>query len=254
MKTIFISCALTAMFTTTGAAPFHFQSSLERAAFVELYTSQGCSSCPPAEGWLNRLKESPGLWKTFVPVAFHVDYWNSLGWKDRWSAPEFSERQRSYAELWRADNIYTPCFVLNGGEWQGWHFRRDVPVTDAEETGVLEVNSVDTNRWTATFVPAKPANENFEIHAALLAGNLDSDVNAGENKGRRLHHEFAALELVSSDMTTRNGAAHGRFFLDASRHSLEKTLAVAVWVTRPGELVPLQAVGGWLVQTNSQPK
>jgi hypothetical protein len=88
----------------------------------------------------------------------------------------------------------------------------------------------------------------LEIHAALLAGGLDSDVKAGENRGRRLHHEFAALELIQIGMANRNGTARGKFILDLSRHSSEKTLALAVWVTRPGELAPVQATGGWLPQ------
>ncbi len=74
---------------------------------------------------------------------------------------------------------------------------------------------------------------------------------AGENRGRNLHHEFAALDLVSIGMTTSHGVAHGKFILDTSRYVSEKTLGLAVWITRPGELTPLQATGGWLVRTNS---
>ncbi len=153
MKTIFMSLALTTLITAgTAADQLRFQSDAKQVSLVELYTSEGCSSCPPAEDWLNRLKDSPGLWKTFVPVAFHVDYWNSLGWKDRLSSPEFSERQRDYAQLWHADNIYTPCFILNGGEWHGWLDHRDAPASGGE-VGVLEVKSTGTNRWSATSRP-----------------------------------------------------------------------------------------------------
>lgn len=251
MKTIFMALALTTFIITGATAqPFRFQSDAKQVSLVELYTSEGCSSCPPAEDWLNRLKDSPGLWKSFVPVAFHVDYWNSLGWKDHLSSPEFSERQRDYAQLWHADNIYTPCFILNGSEWHGWLAHREASASGGD-VGVLEVKSTGTNRWSATFVPVNPAAGNFEIHAALLAGGQDTDVKAGENRGRNLHHEFAALDLVSIGMTTSHGVAHGKFILDTSRYALEKTLGLAVWITRPGELTPLQATGGWLVQPNS---
>ena len=81
----------------TDAAPIQFQSPERQVALVELYTSEGCSSCPPAESWLSGLKEKPGLWSEFVPVAFHVDYWNYLGWRDKWSSKEYSDRQRDYA-------------------------------------------------------------------------------------------------------------------------------------------------------------
>src|SRR5579859_7181132 len=74
-----------------------FESRTQQTALLELYTSEGCSSCPPAEAWLSRLKGSPVLWKDFVPVAFHVDYWDYLGWRDKLGARQFSERQRAYA-------------------------------------------------------------------------------------------------------------------------------------------------------------
>ena len=248
MKIVFLSFILTSTITAVAtASPLHFQSGVKRVSLLELYTSEGCSSCPPAEEWLNRHKDSPELWKDFVPLAFHVDYWNSLGWKDRWSSPEFSERQREYAQAWHAENIYTPCFVLNGAEWHGW-FGRGIPGVSSEDAGVLEVQSTVTNRWSVTFVPAIPMKSNFEIHAALMAGGLDSDVKGGENNGRKLHHEFAVLDIVSIGMAGSNGIAHGKFILDPSRYSSEKTLGLAVWVTRPGELTPLQATGGWLTQ------
>ena len=102
------------------AEPIVFQSSESQVSLVELFTSEGCSSCPPAEKWLSDLKAAPGLWKHFVPVAFHVDYWDYLGWRDPWASKAFSDRQRAYAQLWRGDSIYTPGFVLNGQEWRSW--------------------------------------------------------------------------------------------------------------------------------------
>jgi hypothetical protein len=241
----FLLGILAAAATNIQAAPITFQSSEAQTALLELYTSEGCSSCPPAEAWLGQLKNSPVLWTNFVPMAFHVDYWNSLGWKDRWSSPEYTERQRAYADLWKSDNIYTPCFVLNGKEWNGWAFHRDVPGASGK-AGVLTVSSVDANLWSAVFIPAKPLDTGYQIHAALLAGGLDSDVKAGENKGRHLRHEFAVLNLVQMELTTSNGVVRGRFIVDAPRYRSEKILALAAWVTRAGELVPLQAVGGWL--------
>src|SRR5580698_1073863 len=104
-----------------------FQSPPTQTALLELYTSEGCSSCPPAEDWLNRLKSSPGLWTDFVPLAFHVDYWDRLGWSDPWASTSFSDRQRSYTKLWRGHSLYTPGFVLNGKEWRDWQEHRDGP-------------------------------------------------------------------------------------------------------------------------------
>jgi len=96
-----------------NAAPVTFASTSRQTSLLELYTSEGCSSCPPAEAWLSGLKDNPGLWRDFVPVAFHVDYWNYLGWRDKWSRAEYSDRQQEYARVWGAANVYTPEFVVN---------------------------------------------------------------------------------------------------------------------------------------------
>ena len=248
MKNIFGQLAFAAVIATTvSAAPMKFTSGTKQVSLLELYTSEGCSSCPPAEEWLNKLKASPDLWKDFVPVAFHVDYWNSLGWKDRWSSPEFSERQRAYAQLWRSENIYTPEFVLNGQEWRNWFGLRGAPSVSGVDAGVLEINSTNDIRWNVSFAPTGGTKGAYEIHAALLVGGISSEVKAGENRGRTLPHEFAAVELVQLGMTSSNGVVHGKFLLNTARHSLEKILAVAAWVTRSGELTPVQATGGWLV-------
>ena len=155
-----------------------FQSAREQTALIELYTSEGCSSCPPAETWLSRLKESPGLWRDFVPLAFHVDYWDYLGWGDPWANKSFSDRQRAYAKQWRSDSIYTPGFVLNGKEWRDWSGQKVGPKSGGAKAGVLTVISSETNRWQVIFAPANTDGADYEVHAALLAGNLSSNVKA----------------------------------------------------------------------------
>ena len=109
------------------AAPLEFQSREQQTSLLELYTSEGCSSCPPAESWLSQLKAKTGLWSDFVPVAFHVDYWDSLGWRDKWASPQFTERQRAYAAASASANVYTPEFVLNGAEWRNWFGLKGAP-------------------------------------------------------------------------------------------------------------------------------
>jgi hypothetical protein len=85
-----------------------FESGANKVHLLELFTSEGCSSCPPAEEWLTKLKQNPGLWRDFVPVAFHVDYWDHLGWRDRFAAKEWTARQQMYATRWKAESVYTP--------------------------------------------------------------------------------------------------------------------------------------------------
>src|SRR5437773_2365288 len=113
----------------TGAEPLKLQSAESQTPLLELFTSEGCSSCPPAEAWFSKLKDSPKLWKDFIPVAFHVDYWDHLGWKDPFSSKTFSERQGKYAAAWQNESIYTPGFVWNGTEWRGWFNREELPHT-----------------------------------------------------------------------------------------------------------------------------
>src|SRR5882724_13240893 len=114
-----ILCSM-AMFAcvAASAAPVIFQSSGRQTAVLELFTSEGCSSCPPAEAWLSKLKGAPGLWHDFVPVAFHVDYWDHLGWKDPFASKEWTARQYHYSAIWKSSSVYTPAFVLDGREWQ----------------------------------------------------------------------------------------------------------------------------------------
>src|ERR1043166_4668155 len=83
------------------SAPLLFQSTQTQVSLLELYTSEGCSSCPSAENWLSHRKTSAGLWKDFVPLAWHVDYWDHLGWRDPWGSKSFSDRQRAYATQWQ---------------------------------------------------------------------------------------------------------------------------------------------------------
>ena len=89
-----------------------------KVALIELFSSEGCSSCPPAEAWIGSLKDDPGLWKHFVPVAFHVDYWNHLGWTDTFALPEFTQHSANMREVGRRARFIRPVSSLtakNGG-------------------------------------------------------------------------------------------------------------------------------------------
>ena len=234
------------------AAPIHFQSCERQVALVELYTSEGCSSCPPAESWLSRLKEKPGLWSDFVPVAFHVDYWDYLGWRDKWSRKEYSDRQRDYAGAWGSENIYTPEFVLNGREWHNWFELRGAPGVSEAKTGILKVSSEDTNHWQVNFIPTEAGNQAFEVTAALLVSGLGSEVKAGENTGRHLQHDFAVLKLIKQPLTGNDKGFQGVFTMAAGQNAPGGRLALAVWATRSGGLEPVQAVGGWLASSEKE--
>jgi hypothetical protein len=234
-----------------SAGLIELQSGTNQTALLELYTSEGCSSCPPAEAWLSRIKESPKLWKDFVPVAFHVDYWDYLGWKDPFAVKAYSDRQRAYADHWRSRSVYTPGFILDGKEWRGWFTRDELPRASIKPVGVLTARSEDGKQWTLRFQPvAGSDSSSFDFHAALLGIDVTSDVKAGENRGRKLEHDFVVLATAST-ATTRNGEAYqGALLLNPPSRIPSKRLALAVWVTPSKGLQPLQAVGGWLSSTN----
>jgi hypothetical protein len=107
---------------TAQAAQCVSQSGPGTTALVELYTSEGCSSCPPADRWLANLgrRYAPA---SVVPLALHVDYWDYIGWKDPYARREFSLRQRKLSQLQRLALVYTPQVVLQGRDWRLWHAR-----------------------------------------------------------------------------------------------------------------------------------
>ena len=219
-----------------------------RVALIELYTSEGCSSCPPAEKWLGELRGDAGLWRHFVPVAFHVNYWDHLGWRDALAAKSYTDREYAYASAWRASSVYTPCFVRNGREWRprgGLAAERDTP-----EAGTLTLTwEPARHRGRVEFVPAAgPAKRpKLEATVALLGGGIVSNVRKGENAGRELRHEFAALRVETVALTRgADGAWTANISLPPRQDIAVARRALAAWVSEAGKPAPLQATGGWL--------
>jgi hypothetical protein len=219
------------------AAATTFDSGNQHVALLELFTSEGCSSCPPAEAWLARLAHSGRLWSQVVPVAFHVDYWDNLGWKDRFASPENTARQRSYSAVWGSSSVYTPGFVVNGAEWKGWFNGQDLPLPANDHPGRLHAVLSD-GKLQVDFESNETA---AEAHCAPLAMGATSSVRAGENRGRELKHDFVALSVVSKPMEAANGHLRAVFQLPSGNAQ-----AIAVWITAPGSLQSRQATGGLL--------
>jgi hypothetical protein len=210
-----------------------FESGLQKAHLIELFTSQGCSSCPPAEAWLSKLKSEPRLWKDFVPIAFHVDYWDRLGWRDPFAAKEWTARQYQYSEDWKSESVYTPGFVLDGREWLG----RSIPVPAPDKPGVLKL-SIKDQKITAEFVSKENEAKDLDLHVAQLGFDLTTKVAAGENSGRNLKQDFVVLSLASQKMS--DGKTEFAFNPDP------RTGAIAAWISKPNQIESIQAVGGWL--------
>ena len=215
------------------AGDYQFESGPQKTHLLELFTSEGCSSCPPAEVWLSKLKNESRLWKDFVPLAFHVDYWDHLGWRDPFASKEWTSRQYQYSALWNGNGVYTPGFVLDGREWQ----ERTVPGPSSEKAGVLKL-SVANNKISAEFNPAVGENKDVDLHVALLGFDLSTKVTGGENNGRDLHQDFVVLALTTKKMSDGKAEIH---LTPESRAG-----AIAAWITASNRLEPIQATGGWL--------
>jgi hypothetical protein len=216
-----------------------FESKPTRTHLLELFTSEGCSSCLPAETWLSELKNEPRLWQDFVPIAFHVDYWDHLGWRDPFASKTWTERQADYSARWKIENVYTPAFVLDGVAWRNAAF----PPAATETPGVLKV-TINGERVTAFFKPATGPARHYEIHVARLGFALGADVTAGENSGRKLVHDFVVLGLTNEGM--KSGMKELRLPAESSKQAANSRSAIVAWVTQAGQIEPIQAAGGWL--------
>lgn len=195
------------VFTVLFAGVVHGEKCTARSgektvALVELYTSEGCNSCPPADRWLSALghKYRPEL---VVPLALHVDYWDYIGWKDPYAKREFSQRQRRLSQLQRAAFVYTPQVLVQGADFRDW-------ADSAFDTRLARINSKPARaRLELEILRATSEALNVRVNAAILdpaqaadaalyvatyENRLESRVTAGENSGRLLQHDHVALE------------------------------------------------------------
>ena len=242
MRNVIVLALLTLSNVTHGEITI--QSDVTQSNLIELYTSEGCSSCPRADRWLSTLKDHPALWQRLVPIAFHVDYWDYIGWKDRFAQAEFTDRQRQYANENTLPTIYTPGLISNGKEWR--NFAWSAPTTTGERDVGRLVVKAGADELAITFSPVPTlAVDKLVANIALLGFGLKSDVRAGENAGRELTHDFVVLEYAQATMNFHEGSYQAttrrpRSNVDAERY------AIALWVSKENEQTPLQAVGAWL--------
>lgn len=176
-------------------------------AVVELFTSEGCSSCPVAEALLNELdKRAHDEALPVFALAFHVDYWNYLGWEDRFSKREYTRRQRRYASLLDG-RVYTPQTVVNGHDVfvgsNRTQAERAVHAAMETPTGAVPIleagyaDAADGKRLIHASAAGKIPDD-YEVVFALVEHGLESDVQRGENQGRRLVHRAVVRSLVTA--------------------------------------------------------
>lgn len=160
------------------------------APVVELYTSEGCSSCPPADRWLSRLAREPGV----VALAFHVNYWDSLGWRDRFATPEFTRRQAEQRAVNGAPYNYTPQVVVQGIDSRDWH-ARPAPTEIAGRPLVDITLAARAGGYDASVMPRPGAPVRLAAWWAVTEDGHRSAVAAGENRGETLRHDAVVREL-----------------------------------------------------------
>jgi hypothetical protein len=193
---------LLVLFFLFGGMPAHAQSPF---AVVELFTSEGCSSCPPAEKVLSTLKaEAEKDGQAVYFLEFHVDYWNRLGWKDPFSRNQFTFRQENYSRVLPGKELYTPQMIVNGRKdftGSSESTARDAirKALDGPASGTLRIDSQqvvsDTLRVTYS---AGHADKNAAVKIAVTEDGLSTEVAKGENAGQTLHHEAVVRIFFSS--------------------------------------------------------
>src|SRR5215469_5100757 len=200
---------------------------------VELFTSEGCSSCPPADAALAALARDPSFQAAeVIPLELHVDYWNNLGWADPFSAPEFTTRQEDYARVLGGDGLYTPQMVIDGwvsGVATPGAMRKGVEKAAAKGKARLEV-LVASARPGLDVVVRAPSGLSGHLRVVLSEDRLSSKVERGENRGLTLAHAPVARLLVDDGPVSSEH--HVRLGLSAGWK--REQLRVVAFVQEPG--------------------
>jgi len=177
-----------AIFTVAFMTLFPALSSADNPVVVELYTSQGCSSCPPADRVLEQLAKKDYV----IALALHVDYWDYLGWKDAFAQPAFSARQRAYARTWNERSVYTPQMVVQGSQYmvgsRGDEVQRQIMQHEGEpKTVSLDVESGE-NTTTISIAPFDQDVAGSAIYLVGYSSGQEVTIERGELRGRTLHY------------------------------------------------------------------
>ncbi|MFM2586837.1 DUF1223 domain-containing protein [Vibrio sp. TBV020] len=204
------------------------------AQVIELFTSEGCSSCPPADKYISQLEHHEGLWDSYIPVVYHVDYWDYLGWKDKFAQPEFTQLQRLYHAYDVVGSVYTPSFVVDGKEWRGffnWVNRR-LPANELQPSERLTLV-----RKGNEFVLKFASKQLLDATILFLSNDQVTAIKAGENRGKSLDHDFIVMEREQG----RSDKGQWQFSYSGDLTQID---AVAAWVSPAGQFSRIQTVAG----------
>jgi hypothetical protein len=183
--------AATASALAAGAA-CQAQSGAQVPTVIELYTSEGCSSCPPADKWLSGLKGLAAQGRV-VPQAFHVGYWDYIGWVDRFAAPAYTSRQKQVAQVNHLSGIYTPQLVRDGQDWRDYANAMTRAAGPAQAQ--IKLARTDADAFEASVMPGA-ADTSWSAYWTITENGHASKVKAGENAGESLQHDFVVRQYV----------------------------------------------------------
>lgn len=205
---------------------------------VELFTSEGCSSCPPADAVLGELDRSGSA----IVLSEHVDYWNHLGWKDPYSSPRFSERQSAYARHFGLGSVYTPQMVVDGGtEFVGSDSRQAEQAIEkarGQSKVSLRIVSIMVDKgklWARVEADALPGPaKRSDLYLALVRSHAESEVIRGENAGRKLSHVGVVRSLVKAGSLGTDEGFAGEIKLPLDRDESMTDLRIVAFVQETG--------------------
>lgn len=229
------------------------ESPAHRIGLLELFTSEGCSSCPPADQWLTRLRTVQDA-NHLVALAFHVDYWNQLGWPDRFAQNLYTRRQQAAAERNRAGFVYTPQFLLDGEDIRPLQFsgllKDRLTMINAEAAAAhihfeaaIDAQGMLTVRGRSRTVRPDAA---ALTYIALYEHGLSSRVAKGENAGRHLRHDYVVRSLLGPFAANAQGEAPLDQRLPLPPDANRKSLGLAVFTQdgRTGRVLQASAAEG----------
>jgi hypothetical protein len=237
IATSLILCALQPAYAAECSA----KSGAATVPLLELYTSEGCSSCPPADKWMSGIKTDK-----VTPLAFHVDYWDYIGWKDKFSKAEYSDRQRKGAAFAGAGYVYTPQFVMNGRDFKGWDNSRLNEKIESSQRLASRANlSLDTMTQAngditlkASAQATKPSDaKNTDVFIAIYENKLSSKINAGENSGRELKHDYVVREFFGAYQISNQNEFSKNFTLNSAWKNKDGGAVIFVQNSQTGEIL-----------------
>ena len=247
LAVIFLASLISA--NTFAAGQCSAKSGNETAAVLELYTSEGCSSCPPADKWISSL--APGGFKAnqIVPLAFHVDYWDYIGWADRFANKEFSGRHRGLARANGSGTVYTPQVFVNGKDIRlaFSNVKLNATLKDINtakpraDIGLWLDASASSLGLSASASLANPSDD-AQAYLAVYENKLFSNVKAGENRGVKLEHDYVVRELIGPLKFDRQGKLEIKQSVAVQSDWKVKDLGLAAFVQRRDTGETLQAL------------